>query len=66
MPVRYGPGVPAWARLTRSDRAKAVQRYARKHGYFPRTVRDVSSLKFAALNEYKEMRRRKATHSRGR
>ncbi len=52
--------------LTRSDRTKAIQRYARKHGLFPRTVRDVTSLRWKAFDEYKEIRKRKAAHSRSR
>lgn len=31
---------------------KAIARYARRHGYFVRTVRDVSSLRSAAIAEY--------------
>lgn len=66
MAVRYGAGVSGWARLTRSDRMKAIQRYARKHGMFARTVRDVTALRSKAFDEYKEIRRRKAAHARSR
>lgn len=39
-------------KLTKSEVTKAVQQYARRHGYYARTVRTVSSLFYAALREY--------------
>lgn len=40
-------------KLKNSEVTKAVQTYARKYGYYTRTVRDVSVLRYAAIAEYK-------------
>ena len=37
--------------LTRKQLTKAIQRYARKHGYYARTVRTVTVLRLAAIRE---------------
>jgi len=39
-------------KLSRSDLTKAVQRYARKHGYYARTVRSMTRLRLAAILEW--------------
>ena len=39
-------------KLTNSQMTKAIAAYARKYGYFARTVRDVSRLRYAAFAEY--------------
>ncbi len=41
-------------KLTRKELTAAIARYARKHGYFSRTVRAVSALRYAACREYME------------
>jgi hypothetical protein len=38
--------------LTKKERTKAFQRYARKHGFYTRTVRTMTSLRFAAIKEW--------------
>ena len=43
-------------RLTKSELTVAVQRYARRHGYYARTVRTVSSLFYAAIVEWRRGR----------
>ena len=40
-------------KLTKKQLTQAVNRYARKHGYYARTVRTVSSLRYAAIQEYR-------------
>ncbi len=37
--------------MTRKEMTKAIQKYARKHGYYARTVRAVSILRYAAIRE---------------
>jgi hypothetical protein len=39
--------------LTQKDTTRAIQAYARRHGMFARTVRSVSSLRSAAVEEFK-------------
>lgn len=39
-------------RLSSVQRTKAFQRYARKHGYYVRTVRHMTCLKQEAIKEY--------------
>lgn len=41
-------------KLTRSELTAAVTAYARKHGYYVRTVRSMTSLKREAVAVYKE------------
>ena len=41
-------------KLTKKQMTQACQRYARKYGYYVRTVRDVTALKIAAITEYKK------------
>lgn len=41
-------------KLTAKQRTVAIRRYARKHGYYARTVRAVRVLFLAALREYEE------------
>lgn len=43
-------------KLTNAQMTKAIQTYARKNGYFARTVRDVSSLRYAAFAAFKSAR----------
>jgi hypothetical protein len=37
--------------MTRKQLTKAIQKYARKHGYYARTVRAVTALRIAAIRE---------------
>jgi hypothetical protein len=39
-------------KLTKSELTKAVRQYARRHGYYARTVRNMTSLRRAAILEY--------------
>jgi len=39
-------------KLCRKDLTKAIQRYARKYGYYCRTVRNMTSLRIAAVKEW--------------
>lgn len=39
-------------KLTKKQISQAVQKFARKHGWYARTVRTVSSLFYAAIREY--------------
>ncbi len=39
-------------KLTRKELTKAIARYARKHGYYARTVRGMTVLRIAAVAEY--------------
>lgn len=41
-------------KLSRKQVTQAVNRYARRHGFYARTVRAVTSLRFAAVREYLE------------
>lgn len=41
-------------RLTRKQLTAAVARYARKHGYYARTVRTMTVLLRAAIDEYRK------------
>ncbi len=41
-------------KLTKSELTKAVQKYARRHGHFARTVRTMTCLRLAAIREYHE------------
>lgn len=38
-------------KLTRKQLSAAIKAYARKHGFYARTVRAVSSLRYAAIKE---------------
>jgi hypothetical protein len=38
--------------FSKSEVTKAVTRYARKHGFYTRTVRTMTDLKRAAMKEY--------------
>lgn len=40
-------------KLTRSELTQAVARYARRHGYSASTVRTITSLLLAAIQEYR-------------
>jgi len=40
-------------KLTKKEITKAIARYARRHGYYARTVREVDSLWKAAIAEYR-------------
>jgi hypothetical protein len=40
-------------KLKRSEITEAVNAYARKHGYYVRTVRDVSAGRYAAIADWK-------------
>lgn len=42
--------------MTRQEISKAVQTYARRHGHYARTVRTVSALFYAAIDEWKNRR----------
>lgn len=42
------------AKLSKKQRTEAFQQYARKHGYYTRTVRHMTSLKQLAIQEYTE------------
>ena len=42
------------AKLTKSEMAKALARYARRHGYYARTVRTCSALRYAAIAEWRQ------------
>lgn len=44
----------ACKQLTQKELTKAVARYARLHGHFASTVRAVSSLRYAAIKEWRE------------
>ena len=37
--------------MTRKQLTQAIQQYARRHGYYARTVRTVTSLRLAAIRE---------------
>ena len=37
--------------MTRKQLTKAIQQYARRHGYYARTVRAVTALRIAAIRE---------------
>lgn len=41
-------------KLTRKELTTAVKRYARKHGFYHRTVRNVTSLRRSAIAEWLE------------
>lgn len=47
-----GFGLASGRVLTRSEVTDAVRRYARKYGYYARTVRSMTSLRNAAMKEY--------------
>lgn len=40
------------SRLTRAERTKAINRFARRYGYYARTVRNMTSLRYRAVYEY--------------
>lgn len=40
-------------KLTKKEITRAIQRYARRHDFYARTVREVSSLFYAALAEWR-------------
>ena len=40
-------------KLTRKELTQAVQRYARKHGFYARTVRGMTVLRLAAIAEWR-------------
>lgn len=40
-------------KLTNAERQEAFRGYARRHGYYVRTVRAVTSLRNAAFREYR-------------
>lgn len=39
-------------RITKAQRTKAVARFARRYGYYARTVRNMTSLRYRAVYEY--------------
>jgi hypothetical protein len=41
------------AKLTKTELTKAIDRYARKHGYYAGTVRTCTSLLLAAIAEWR-------------
>ncbi len=41
-------------KLSKKELTKAIAIYARKHGYYQRTVRSISVLFYAAIAEYKK------------
>lgn len=41
-------------KLTKTERTIAFQRYAKKHNHYVRTVSTMTSLKYAAIQEYKD------------
>jgi hypothetical protein len=43
-----------WRRLGKKELTQAIARYARRHGYYARTVRAVSELHLAARREWLE------------
>lgn len=47
-------GAPIVRRLRKRELTQAIARYARRHGFFARTVRAVSSIKFEAIREWQE------------
>jgi len=40
-------------KLTKKQLTEAIQAYARKHGYYVRTVRGMTSLRIAAISEWR-------------
>lgn len=40
-------------KLSKTELTKAIARFARKHGYYARTVRNMTSLRLAAINEWR-------------
>lgn len=42
-------------KLTSKQLTQAIQRYARRHGFYARTVRTMTSLRLAAIAEWKEL-----------
>lgn len=40
-------------RLHGKELTKAIERYARRHGWYARTVRTVTSLRYDAVNEWR-------------
>lgn len=40
-------------KLSKSELTRAFDRYARRHGFYVRTVRAVTSLRQAAISEWK-------------
>jgi hypothetical protein len=40
-------------KLTKLELTKAYTRYARSHGFYVRTVRDVTDLKYRAIREFR-------------
>jgi hypothetical protein len=40
-------------KLTSKEMTKAIAAYARTHGFYVRTVRTVSSLRYAAIDAFK-------------
>jgi hypothetical protein len=40
-------------KLSRKDLTKAVARYARKHGYYVSTVRNMTRLRYDAIKEWR-------------
>ncbi len=43
-------------KLTRKELTKAIANYAHKHGYYANTVRTVTALLNAAIEEYRNAR----------
>ncbi len=41
-------------KLTKAQLTQAVQAYARRHGFYTRTVRGMTSLRRAAIKEFSE------------
>ena len=44
---------PMTRKLTRAELTAAIARSARRHGYYARTVREVSALRYRAIAEYR-------------
>jgi hypothetical protein len=41
-------------KMSKAERTKAYTRFARKYGYFVRTVRTMTCLRYEAIKEWKE------------
>ena len=41
-------------KLTAKERTQAIQQYARKHGFYARTVRHMTDLRYKAVAEWLE------------
>jgi hypothetical protein len=39
--------------MPKKELSRAIQRFARRHGYFARTVRSMTSLRLAAMAEWR-------------